>query len=117
MIEGYGLERSNDFKIWMMCEIPSNVILLEKFAPYFDGFSITASHYGVVMTLKLVEPNDSPGMHQTAMRPIANIRFGRETAAELARVLGDQIAAIRSIESGPPGAPGGSTTSSDGRAN
>jgi hypothetical protein len=84
---------------------------------YFDGFSITASHYGVVMTLKLVEPNDSPGMHQTAMRPIANIRFGRETAAELARVLGDQIAAIRSIESGPPGTPGGSTTSSDGRAN
>lgn len=24
----------------MMCEIPSNVILLEEFAKYFDGFSI-----------------------------------------------------------------------------
>ena len=84
---------------------------------YFDSFSITSSHYGVVMTLKLVEPNESPGMHPTTMRPVANIRFGRETAAELARVLSDQLAAIRSIEAGQAGAPGGSTLSSEGRAN
>ncbi len=36
-----GLERSNDFKLWMMCEVPSNVILLEKFiAEGIDGISI-----------------------------------------------------------------------------
>ena len=84
---------------------------------YFDGFSITSSHYGVVMTLKLVEPNDSPGMHQTVLRSIANIRFGHETAAELARVLSDQLATIKSTESGPPGASGGSALSSGWRSN
>jgi pyruvate,water dikinase len=36
-----GLKRSAKFKIWMMCEVPSNVILLEKFlAVGVDGVSI-----------------------------------------------------------------------------
>jgi pyruvate,water dikinase len=36
-----GLKRSEDFKIWMMVEVPSNVILLEKFlAVGIDGISI-----------------------------------------------------------------------------
>jgi len=36
-----GLERGvDDFRIIMMCEIPSNVILAEEFLEYFDGFSI-----------------------------------------------------------------------------
>lgn len=30
----------NDLEIIMMCEIPSNVILIEEFCKYFDGFSI-----------------------------------------------------------------------------
>ncbi len=41
MIEYSGLKQGPDFKIWMMCEIPSNVILLEKFiALGIDGVSI-----------------------------------------------------------------------------
>ncbi|MBU4269522.1 phosphoenolpyruvate synthase, partial [Candidatus Dependentiae bacterium] len=37
----HGLERGkNGLQIYMMCEIPSNVILIEKFSKYFDGFSI-----------------------------------------------------------------------------
>ncbi|MDH3634759.1 MAG: phosphoenolpyruvate synthase [Gammaproteobacteria bacterium] len=36
-----GLERGvDDFKVIMMCEIPSNVILAREFLEYFDGFSI-----------------------------------------------------------------------------
>ncbi|MBS4014869.1 MAG: phosphoenolpyruvate synthase [Candidatus Latescibacteria bacterium] len=36
-----GLERGkNSLRIYMMCEIPSNVILAEDFARIFDGFSI-----------------------------------------------------------------------------
>ncbi|MDR5682614.1 MAG: phosphoenolpyruvate synthase [Armatimonadota bacterium] len=35
-----GLERGPDFKIWMMCEVPSNVILADRFAPLVDGFSV-----------------------------------------------------------------------------
>jgi pyruvate, water dikinase len=36
-----GLERGkNGLEVYMMCEIPSNVILAEEFAEIFDGFSI-----------------------------------------------------------------------------
>ena len=36
-----GLRRGeNGLRIIMMCEIPSNALLAEKFLPYFDGFSI-----------------------------------------------------------------------------
>jgi len=36
-----GLVRGvDDFRVVMMCEIPSNVILAEEFLEYFDGFSI-----------------------------------------------------------------------------
>ena len=36
-----GLARgSNDLEIYMMCEVPSNLILVDEFAQIFDGFSI-----------------------------------------------------------------------------
>jgi pyruvate,water dikinase len=36
-----GLSRGvNELQVYMMCEIPSNVLLAEKFAARFDGFSI-----------------------------------------------------------------------------
>jgi pyruvate,water dikinase len=41
IMEEEGLKRSDDFKIWMMVEVPSNIILLEKFiAVGIDGISI-----------------------------------------------------------------------------
>lgn len=41
IMEKAGLKRGdNGLLVYMMCEIPANVILLEKFAEYFDGFSI-----------------------------------------------------------------------------
>ncbi|MEF3120873.1 phosphoenolpyruvate synthase [Kocuria flava] len=37
----HGLERGREgLKVYMMCEIPSNVVLAEQFAARFDGFSI-----------------------------------------------------------------------------
>jgi pyruvate,water dikinase len=40
-MEKFGLKRGeNGLEIYMMVEIPSNVILAEQFAPHFDGFSI-----------------------------------------------------------------------------
>ncbi|MGB3509230.1 MAG: phosphoenolpyruvate synthase [Microcoleaceae cyanobacterium] len=37
----YGLEQGkNGLQIYVMCELPSNVILMEQFAALFDGFSI-----------------------------------------------------------------------------
>jgi pyruvate,water dikinase len=35
-----GLKRSDDFQVYVMCEIPSNVILAKEFSERFDGFSI-----------------------------------------------------------------------------
>ena len=35
-----GLERGPDFKLFLMAEIPSNIILADKFNQYIDGYSI-----------------------------------------------------------------------------
>ncbi len=41
VMEEHGLERGRDgLQVYVMCEIPSNVILAEEFARRFDGFSI-----------------------------------------------------------------------------
>ena len=41
LMESHGLKRGeNGLQMYMMTEIPSNVILAEEFAQYFDGFSI-----------------------------------------------------------------------------
>lgn len=41
VVAGFGLKRGvHGLQIYMMCEIPSNYILAEKFAEWFDGFSI-----------------------------------------------------------------------------
>lgn len=41
VMKRYGLEQGvNDLEVYVMAEIPSNVILAEKFATIFDGFSI-----------------------------------------------------------------------------
>ena len=35
-----GLQRGPDFKVWLMAEIPSNIILADQFNKYIDGYSI-----------------------------------------------------------------------------
>lgn len=41
LIKSFGLIRGkNKFKLYMMCEIPSNVLSADEFLKYFDGFSI-----------------------------------------------------------------------------
>ncbi|WP_135468161.1 phosphoenolpyruvate synthase [Crenalkalicoccus roseus] len=41
VMKEHGLERGRDgLKVYVMCEIPSNVVLAEEFAARFDGFSI-----------------------------------------------------------------------------
>jgi pyruvate,water dikinase len=38
---GHGLERGrNGLEIYVMCEIPNNVVLIDAFSKVFDGFSI-----------------------------------------------------------------------------
>jgi len=40
LIGKYGLKKHKGFKIYVMCEIPSNVILADEFLDIFDGMSI-----------------------------------------------------------------------------
>ncbi len=40
-MERHGLRRGeNGLEVYAMCEIPNNVVLIDRFAPLFDGFSI-----------------------------------------------------------------------------
>ena len=36
----HGLQRHADFKVWLMAEIPANIILADQFNHYIDGYSI-----------------------------------------------------------------------------
>lgn len=40
LLKEEGLESGRDFKVWAMAEVPSVIFLADKFAKYFDGFSI-----------------------------------------------------------------------------
>lgn len=40
IMAGCGLARGKDFKVWLMAEIPANIILADQFNKYVDGYSI-----------------------------------------------------------------------------
>ncbi len=40
MMKDVGLERTRDFKLYLMAEIPCNIFMAEEFAEWCDGFSI-----------------------------------------------------------------------------
>ncbi|MGM9892020.1 phosphoenolpyruvate synthase [Limosilactobacillus sp.] len=44
-----GLKRSADFKVYMMAEIPANIILADKFNQYIDGYSIGSNDLSMLI--------------------------------------------------------------------
>lgn len=53
-----GLQRSQDFKVWLMAEIPSNIILADQFNRYIDGYSIGSNDL-TMLTLGCDRDNDT----------------------------------------------------------
>ena len=53
-----GLRRGPDFKVWLMAEIPSNIILADKFNQYVDGYSIGSNDL-TMLILGCDRDNDS----------------------------------------------------------
>ena len=53
-----GLQRGPDFKVWLMAEIPSNIILADQFNKYVDGYSIGSNDL-TMLILGCDRDNDS----------------------------------------------------------
>ena len=53
-----GLRRGPDFKVWLMAEIPSNIILADQFNRYVDGYSIGSNDL-TMLVLGCDRDNDS----------------------------------------------------------
>jgi len=49
IIKGEGLIRGADFKIYMMAEIPSNIILADQFNQFIDGYSIGSNDLAMLI--------------------------------------------------------------------
>ena len=86
IMESEGLTRSKDFKIWMMVEVPSNIILLEKFiAVGIDGISIGSND---LTQLTLGIDRDSAKLADTFDERNEAVMLSLEKAIKVARSLG-----------------------------
>jgi pyruvate,water dikinase len=86
IITGAGLYRSSNFKLWMMVEIPSNVIVLEEFAKAgIDGISIGSNDL-TMLTLGVDRDNEVVAPVYDERQPAVMWMF--ETAIKKANKLG-----------------------------
>lgn len=75
IIAGAGLYRSANFKLWMMVEIPSNVIMLEEFAKVgIDGISIGSNDL-TMLTLGVDRDNETVASLYDERHPAAMWMF------------------------------------------
>lgn len=81
-----GLKRSADLKIWMMVEVPSNIILLEKFiAVGIDGISIGSND---LTQLTLGVDRDNARLAQIFDERDEAVMLSLERAVKVARSMG-----------------------------
>jgi len=86
IMEAEGLQRSEDFKIWMMVEVPSNIILLEKFlAVGIDGISIGSND---LTQLTLGIDRDSEKLAETFDERDEAVMLSLEKAIKVAKGMG-----------------------------
>ncbi len=86
IMEAEGLKRSEDFKIWMMVEVPSNIILLDKFlAVGIDGISIGSND---LTQLTLGIDRDSEKLADTFDERDEAVMISLERAVKVAKSMG-----------------------------
>ncbi|MFC1980903.1 phosphoenolpyruvate synthase, partial [Chloroflexota bacterium] len=86
IIESEGLKRSEDFKLWMMVEVPSNIILLEKFlAVGIDGISIGSND---LTQLTLGVDRDNATLAETFDERDESVMLSLERAVKVSKSLG-----------------------------
>lgn len=86
IMEAEGLVRSEDFKLWMMVEVPSNIILLEKFIDVgIDGISIGSND---LTQLTLGVDRDSEKLAETFDERDEAVMISLEKAVTVAKSMG-----------------------------
>lgn len=75
LLSKFGLKRSENFKLWMMCEIPSNVILLDKFIEVgIDGISVGSNDL-TMLTLGVDRDNETVASEYSELNEAMLISF------------------------------------------
>ncbi len=86
IMESQGLERSQDFKLWMMVEVPSNIFLMEKFIEVgIDGISIGSND---LTQLILGIDRDSARLAKTFDERNEAVLIALERAIKVTRSMG-----------------------------
>jgi len=86
IMDDENLKRSEDFKIWMMVEVPSNIFLLEKFlAVGIDGISIGSND---LTQLILGIDRDSAKLAETFDERNEAVLIALERAIKVSKSLG-----------------------------
>ena len=86
ILESEGLVQSPDFKLWMMVEVPSNIILLDKFIDVgIDGISIGSND---LTQLTLGIDRDSPKLAEGFDERDEAVMWSLESAIKTARRRG-----------------------------
>jgi pyruvate,water dikinase len=95
-----GLERGkNGLQVYVMCEIPSNVILADEFAKRFDGFSIGSND---LTQLTLGIDRDSADLAELFSERDAAVQWMIETVIARARAAGRHIGLCGQAPSNDP---------------
>ena len=86
IMESEGLKRSDDFKLWMMVEVPSNIFLIEKFLEVgIDGISIGSND---LTQLILGIDRDSEKLAETFDERNEAVLMALERAIKVSRAMG-----------------------------
>jgi pyruvate, water dikinase len=101
---GHGLERGkNGLEVYVMCEIPNNVLLIDEFSELFDGFSIgsndlTQLTLGVDRDSAIVADSfdeQDPGMLKILRMAVEGARRNQRHSGICGQAPSDHIAVAR----------------------